>query len=73
MDNYKTYDAVWTDINQLYEQIEIYFESRNTDMTKLSRRLKRVSVYLYQIWYKYAVGLFEKVKKVNIHGNIKIF
>lgn len=68
LDNYKTYDAVWKDISRLYEQVEIYFESQNTDMTKLSRRLKRLSVYLYQIWHRYAIGVFEKVQRVNIHG-----
>lgn len=66
LDYYKSYKLFWEDINLLFEQIETYYKGYTTDVTVISRRLKRVAVHLYQKWHSYASMIFEKTKKIDV-------
>ena len=66
LDYYKNYSSFWLDINLLFEQIEVYYKNYTTDITIIARRLKRVAIYLYQIWYEYASMIFYKTKNIDI-------
>ena len=66
LDYYKNYTSFWEDINKLFDQIEVYFKGYTIDVTIIARRLKRVAIYLYQIWHNYATMIYNKTKKIDV-------
>ena len=70
LDYYKTYRSFWDDINKLFEQIEVYYKNYTVDITIIARRLKRVAVYLYQIWHSYADMIYQKTRKIEIKSKL---
>ena len=72
LDHYKSYSQFWDDINLLFNQIEIYYEERDIDIVLLARRLKRIAIYAYKNWYSFSSEMFEKIKKINIKGNVLV-
>jgi hypothetical protein len=73
LDYYKNYNSFWKDINLLFEQVETFYKGYTLDITIVARRLKRVAIYMYQKWHKYAKMIFEKTKQIDIRSKSVIF